>query len=1081
MRMKSVLARFSAKRGILVAGSGAILALALGGCGRSFTSPSASSSAQVSFSGHVHGGQQPVTGSSIQIYAVAPNGSTASVLLNSTPVYTDATGAFNVTGLYACPSASSNIYMVAIGGDPGFTGGQTNPALALMVALGHCGNLTPSTFIAINEVTTVAAVYALAPYMQSYDHVSSAASDSAFSLASELADSSSGLTPGSASTGLNIPATKVRALANIIASCVNSTGVNGACNQLFTLTQSGSTSMPSNTISAVLGIANNPTQNVAALYNETSATSPFLPSLSAAPADWALPVTSTAPALAIASAALPATVTGVKYSAALQAQGGTPSYTWSVRSGSLPSGLSLAPTTGMITGIPTSSGTSAFTVQVADKSSPSQVAAAPLAITAAATPLTVSGSLPSGTAGIAYAAGLTASGGTPAYTWKVTNGSLPAGLTLAATTGVISGTPNASGISTFTLVASDNGNPAQTATSTISMSIAAAVPVVAAGHTWYIRTDGGTRYSPNVSQGQCDGLADVAYSGTGVNQHCAFNDFRYMWDDRSGLVGAGAWVIAGGDTIVIRGCQALPQQQNATNPNCRIGWDGAWGAVSGNWCYGVGSYTCYNPPIPAGTPTNHTKILGGCAYGTYTCTPISNNYPYASTNETQLYGGFSLTWTFNLAGTQNVDIEGIELTTHNGQCTRGGAPAYPRGCNINQPLDDFAQNGFLTDNTTANLTLQDVYIHGFNAAGLFGPIGGAITATRVFSGFNGFAGWNFADGSDTPDAPGSSIVASYVTMIGNGCYEQYPIVNGSFPAQACYDDLSQGFGDAWSGQDTLLDTLLCDHCVQKYNTKDGFIGPHTQIKHLTIINSASVGNMGSQWKFGTDTNATVLFQNNVTEGNPYRMADALPGAAHNFSAYASLPGAYLSDFARAGGDTFSIIVQAGSSLNFSGNSMVIASATAMDINCGAVNRQGNTSGNGTCSAVPIVWTNNLFLGYTDPNCGSCGGLAPGLFYKADPSINISSSYNLEYGIRNGDPCGTNNILCTYPLLQNEPAGAWPGSEPALDAFDPASLMNSFHPATGSPLLGAGKAISGLTKDFYGVAQPIVPTIGAVAN
>ena len=603
-----------------------------------------------------------------------------------------------------------------------------------------------------------------------------------------------------------------------------------------------------------------------------------------------------------------------------------------------------------------------------------------------------------------------------------------------------------------------------------------ATGVQAQNATWFIRADGGTRYSANMPQGQCDGLADVAYSGTGANQHCAFNDFRYMWDDRSGVVGAGAWVSAGGDTVVIRGCSALSDdsssQSNPANPACRLGWDRPYGDSYNKWCYAVGSYTCYNPPIPAGTASNPTKILGGCAYGTNTCTPINNNYPYGATNEPQLYGGFSLAYTFNLAGTQNVIVEGIELTTHNGKCTRGGSPGYPRDCSSNQPLDDYAQNGILTDNTTANVALVDVYIHGFNSAGISGPIGGLITPTRVFSGFNGFAGWNFSDNSDTPDAPGSSIIASYVTMIGNGCYEQYPLVNTAFPAQACYDDLSQGFGDAWSGQDTQLDTLTCDHCVQKYNTKDGFIGPHTAIKHLSITNSASVGNMGSQWKFGTDANATVLFQNNLTEGNPYRMVEALPGAAHTFAASSGLPGAYLSDFGRAAGDTYSIITQAGSSLDFVGNSNVIASATGVDINCGAVNRQGNTSGNGTCGAVPIVWTDNIFLGYVDANCASCGGQTPGLWYKADPSINITSSYNVEYGIRNGDACGTSGILCADPAFVGEPSQTWV-NEAAFDGFN-------FRPAATSPALSSGVASAQLLAvDALGTARRVPPSVGAI--
>ena len=53
------------------------------------------------------------------------------------------------------------------------------------------------------------------------------------------------------------------------------------------------------------------------------------------------------------------------------------------------------------------------------------------------------------------------------------------------------------------------------------------------GETWYVRKDGGSRYSAKVPTGQCDGKADSAYRGKGVNQHCAFGDFRYLYDDRS--------------------------------------------------------------------------------------------------------------------------------------------------------------------------------------------------------------------------------------------------------------------------------------------------------------------------------------------------------------------------------------------------------------------------------------------------------------------------------------------------------------------------------------------------------------------
>src|SRR5579871_5067853 len=77
------------------------------------------------------------------------------------------------------------------------------------------------------------------------------------------------------------------------------------------------------------------------------------------------------------------------------------------------------------------------------------------------------------------------------------------------------------------------------------------------GTTWYVRPDGGTRYSTNKTKGQCDGMADAPYPGSGVNKHCAFNDVRMLYTDGMYADGkhfpAWGWVIAGGDTVIIRG------------------------------------------------------------------------------------------------------------------------------------------------------------------------------------------------------------------------------------------------------------------------------------------------------------------------------------------------------------------------------------------------------------------------------------------------------------------------------------------------------------------------------------------------
>ena len=89
-----------------------------------------------------------------------------------------------------------------------------------------------------------------------------------------------------------------------------------------------------------------------------------------ASATAALSLTINPPALVITTSSLPAGTVGVAYSQALGASGGTPPYTWSVASGSLPAGLSLA-AGGTISGTPGTAGSSSFTVRVTDSASAS--------------------------------------------------------------------------------------------------------------------------------------------------------------------------------------------------------------------------------------------------------------------------------------------------------------------------------------------------------------------------------------------------------------------------------------------------------------------------------------------------------------------------------------------------------------------------------------------------------------------------------------------------------------------------------------------------------------------------------------
>ena len=146
----------------------------------------------------------------------------------------------------------------------------------------------------------------------------------------------------------------------------------------------------------------------------------------------------------INTTSLPDGTQTVDYSTTLSKTGRTG--TWSVTSGTLPAGLTLNPTTGVISGTPTATGDFDFTIRftVASGLFDSQ----PLSIHIEAAPTIVTTSLPDGVENTAYNAQLTKTG--RAGTWSIINGTLPAGLTLNATTGAISGTPTTPGDNSFT-------------------------------------------------------------------------------------------------------------------------------------------------------------------------------------------------------------------------------------------------------------------------------------------------------------------------------------------------------------------------------------------------------------------------------------------------------------------------------------------------------------------------------------------------------------------------------------------------------------------------------------------------------
>lgn len=295
--------------------------------------PDNSPVAGAAIKGVVHGGQNPITSATIQLWTVgaAGYGSAATKLgpaLTTDPV----AGTFSyAANSYTCPTGTTQTYITSTGGNPGL-GTGTNSNIVLVAAMGNCSGLA-SAFIDINEITTVAAAYALGQYFTpAIGGLSSADSfgapnttqaqagiANAMATASNLVNTSAGLPVTSAvlPSGCTLPGTatspcvtatpesaKIYTIANILAACVNSAGGTAgdtsACGQLFGDVVTTSGTAPTDTLQAAVYMSLNPTSNntngsttnLAALCNLQWPQSPWsgngLVCATAQPTDWTI-------------------------------------------------------------------------------------------------------------------------------------------------------------------------------------------------------------------------------------------------------------------------------------------------------------------------------------------------------------------------------------------------------------------------------------------------------------------------------------------------------------------------------------------------------------------------------------------------------------------------------------------------------------------------------------------------------------------------------------------------------------------------------------------------------------------------
>lgn len=298
-------------------------------------------------SGRVHGGNQPVSGATVNLYFAAQNEYGAAKLVATTTTSNDGTGSFafvqNTTSpdtgtdnTFSCPTpgASPLVYVVAKGGNTLNNGdsGVNNSAAAFIAVYGTCAQLaTTPGFVDMTEVTTVATMAVVQQFFDpATDSISADGTGQQYNIMLNIPNTiallvnaangtavSSTVIPASTASGNNgvvgvtVTATpevsKINTLANILSACVNNAASTALpCAVLFadatppspslTNKPNGTTFAPAtDVLQAAYYLLTNPTNggtsNLAAIYGLAPASgAPYQPALTAQPSDWTIAI-----------------------------------------------------------------------------------------------------------------------------------------------------------------------------------------------------------------------------------------------------------------------------------------------------------------------------------------------------------------------------------------------------------------------------------------------------------------------------------------------------------------------------------------------------------------------------------------------------------------------------------------------------------------------------------------------------------------------------------------------------------------------------------------------------------------------
>ena len=511
--------------------------------------------------------------------------------------------------------------------------------------------------------------------------------------------------------------------------------------------------------------------------------------------------------------------------------------------------------------------------------------------------------------------------------------------------------------------------------------------------TYFVRTDGGTAT-------QCTGLSDAAYPGSGVGLPCAFNHPFWV----IAPIGNNPSKMVGGDTLIIDG---------TNNAQYMVGL-GAPNTGDTSKCGPFWPWDCVMRSIPSGpSPTQPTRILG-------------KGFDTGCTNPPQLWGTERAWQVLDLRGSNNVELQCLEITDHS-DCQDPG----PKACNRSStPYGAWAGKGIVASDST-NVLIKNVNIHGLAHAGIHAGRLKDWTLDNTQLVANSFVGWDGDIGAGASSNSGT-MMFNKTTIAYNGCGETYP---GKAPYN-CFSQSQGGYGDGLGTHQTSGNWIFTNSDIS-HNVSDGIdLLYHDGTGTVTIKRTRAEGNAGNQIKSAAGN--TVIENSKVIGNCAYFRNNPITWNSGSF------------DHCRALGNTFSLIYRPGQTVSIT-NTTVTSNGDSLVM-----------SGGSGCNGSEVLKSrNNIFLGGSD----FLGGDSSGLYYASGAtgngdgtcgSLKMDDDYSIIYGTKTiaNDCTGKAHSKCQDPKLAEAPVTYYSGNE-----FN-ANLQSS------SPAIQNGLVVAGVSSMDY---------------